>query len=174
MKIVLKKVKTFVGREGMGGFSADLYINGEHVGTVIDQDNGGELLIQDFRESRELVNKAYKWAATLPKQNLKIGGEMKSINMTLETLIEDEFQKHLQKLDDLKFKAISKKAIIWGLPDARAYHVVKWKKHTLATMVENPNGISIINAQLQSIKKIMSPNEIILNADYLRSLGCNA
>ena len=56
----IKNVKTFKGMEGCGGFNCTIYKDGKRIGTAIDSDNGGPVLIriQDATEYRVFIEHA--------------------------------------------------------------------------------------------------------------------
>lgn len=48
----IKNLKTFKGREGMGGFNTSLYRDGDKIATVVNDDSGGETYF-DFTSNTE-------------------------------------------------------------------------------------------------------------------------
>jgi hypothetical protein len=126
MKITLKNVKTFQGREG-SGLNADIYLDGVKIAHVHDQGNGGEYFYDVF--DRDKYKALTDHLATLPDHIYPAseGSESFSVKMDLGILVDqafEEFQKEKFK------KGMEKKMvnnIVLGVPGADTYACVKLK-----------------------------------------------
>lgn len=181
MEIQLKKIKTMNGHEGIA-FSADVYINGKCAAYAVDDGNGGEIDVHPYPNYRDLVDQAEAWAKTLPDKvvpSLSDRDKDKSftVKMNLTEIIEDRFMDYLQAKEE---KANAKKwttGYAWGAPNAGMYTFLRLgAKQSFDSLLAETNphketNRKIIQSRIDVIKKQLKVGEVILNANYLRSLG---
>lgn len=124
-KIVLKKVKTFRGREGYG-LNAEVYLNGHKVCFFMDAADGGEPRYEIIDEVRFDAFK--KYAANLPKRLVTTVGEPWHLEVKIDQLIDDVYNTMQKEKAFAKMKKKFSFAIIFGKLTGNAYTEVKFKK----------------------------------------------
>jgi hypothetical protein len=178
MKIELKKLQVYPRMsEETTAFSAEVYINGTHVGSARNDGKGGETELQFYHAqvSKEalLCDAAFAWAAALPPKDF---GGKRTWKMDLNSYIEDLMYEQLQmKKNMTKWK----KGYAWGVPKAKSYtyRALKPRGMTFEKMIaiDAVAARRIIQSNIATIKRDLNKDrgEVLLNADYLRSLGFN-
>jgi hypothetical protein len=178
--ITVKKLQTFRGHDGVG-VNADIYVDGVLIGYFHDGAYGGEPEFDSIRDDIRAIAKIKDietYVKTLPMKDIdpeKIFGKPMLIKQDIYTLMDDAVNDAIGKKADQKNDKVKMKAIMYGIPSASNYHYISWKGRTLADIVALPNGINLLQTQVDRIKKVILENgkgEIFLNADYLKSLGC--
>jgi len=170
IKLELKNIKTFRGREGYG-LNADLLVNGQKVCFVRDAGDGGCFdydicgdTDEERKTNRATLQLVEGYAKSLPKR-LYGGGMEGEFQPDLETLINDLFEE--KEGDKEKKKMIKKMAntLMWGVPNDTTYKQVKFKM----------NFVPAHRVQLQKyidekVKPTLKKGEVIFNTN-LQALG---
>lgn len=186
--ITVKKLSTFQGHDGIG-VNADIFIDGVYVGHFYDEARGGE---PDFdfayndsdpsvraRAQAKFANlEAY--AKDQPEIDLNADRKFdnkpmmhKAIAIDLiDYAINDAIEAREKKKANNRLNKDKMRTIMWGNPkDTSHYRYVQWKGHTLADIAARPNGVDILQSQVDRIKYDMPVGEEFLNADILTKLG---
>lgn len=130
--IELKKVKTFIGREGHG-LNADLYINGVKTAFVRDDASGGGVDYDVInKEMFDLVN---AYAKSLPAEPIDFGagpvrgedGKIMMLDVTLDQLIDDVFNEMERAKTDAKIKKKFVNTLVFGKKGGDRFFEVKYK-----------------------------------------------
>lgn len=170
MKIELKKIE-FNERmsEETNCFSADLYINGKHVGEASNRGHGGPTDYQSFNdEGHTLIKQAEAYCKTLPPYTYEMSGETHSIDMDLEMHIDNLLTGYLQDKELQKFRKSMERAMVKGLvigkPDV-SFDAINFKV-PLETIMAAPNKPEVM---VNIIKKYVIPEladgKILLNTN---------
>jgi len=128
MKIELKKI-SFNERmsEETNCFIADLYINGKKVGYVKNDGRGGCTdYYGDSPESNVLIREAEAYCKTLPK--VRVEEYDFEFQPTLESMIDEEFEKYLKTKADKKMEKLFLTAIVVGKPNGNSYRYINFKQ----------------------------------------------
>lgn len=180
MKIELKKIE-FNERmsEETNCFSADLYINGKHIGEASNRGHGGPTDYHSInKEGHALIKEAEAYCKTLPPYTYEMSGENHSIEMDLEMLIDDLITKYLQDKELQKFRKSMERAMVKGLvigkPD-ESFDTISFKV-PLETIMAAPNKPEVM---VNIIKKYVIPEladgKMLLNTNipdsYLEQAG---
>lgn len=174
MKIELKKIE-FNERmsEETNCFSADLYINGKHVGEASNHGHGGPTNYQSFTdEGHALIKEAEAYCKTLPPYTYEMSGETHSIDMDLEMYIDNLLTTYLQDKELQKFRKSMERAMVKGLvigkPDV-SFESINFKV-PLETIMAAPNKPEVM---VNIIKKYVTPEliegKILLNTNIPES-----
>ena len=141
MKITVKKIRTWEGRDGYGA-SCDVYVEGVLVGNARDDGNGGGLWIypnylKNDQKAKELRAKAEAWVKTQPDIVTPWGTfPMEKLEDYVDNLINEELDCKEHKKIEKKFD----KAIIYG--DKYEFHTVTLKGvSSLTEYAKHPNGL---------------------------------
>lgn len=173
MKIELKKIRVVEAfSEETTAFSAELFINGKHVGYAKNDGHGGETEIQCYHPynaiERKLVADAEAWCKAQPNYNQD---GFNDIPMTLDFYIDLIIDAYLKEKDAAKMKKAQLKEIQVGVPNSGTYTRYHWVGATLAQMAAKPSGKGAVQSRIDVIKRDLKEGQSILNAEYLRSLG---
>lgn len=173
MKIELKKIKVSESlSEETTAFTADVFVDGTCIGYAKNGGYGGETELCFNRSAdsplRKLADQAHEWAKAQPPVNYGL----MNIPMTLDLYVDIIIENHLRAKEEAKVKKAQLKEIQWGVPNSGRYTTTHWKKVTLAQVAAHPNGITILQSRIDTIKRDLKSGETILNAEYLRTLGC--
>ena len=166
MNIELKKIKFSEHlSEETNAFTADLYINGKNAGYVKNDGHGGCTDYYPNEGMRELVNEAEQFCLTLPPINY---GTFQ-IDMNLENKIDQLFEEWLKSKDEAKLQKKLQKDMLKGIcfKIDGGYSISSWKGHTLATLLQNPNGKQAVKNHL---KKLVGEGKEILNTNIPQEL----
>jgi hypothetical protein len=183
-KITVKKVQSFRGRKGIGA-SADVYLDGVHVGYFLDEANGGEfdftrVVHMDDKKKDALVKSLIKqledYAASLHPVDInadkKFGNKPLMIQPTAVSMMDDVINAELQKKEDAKFakrmEKQSMKGILYGTKNK--YSVWAWKI-PLTQLIQTQAGRAVLQTRVNRVQLELKKGESILNAEYLKSLG---
>ena len=162
--IELKKVKTFLGREGYG-LNADVYINGVKAAFVRDDASGGEIDFDIFDNAAFKVLTDY--AASLPAVPIDFGdgpisrdGKVLTTQPDAAQLVDEAYNEY----EKAKFvKGLGKKmmfAIMIGVPGANSYREVKFKIPLAA--IDKARLQGYVNEYKTKLKK----DEVFLNTNF--------
>jgi len=177
MKIELKKLKIAEHlSEETTAFTADVYVNGKCIGYAKNDGQGGETDIRchfpaDSIE-RKLCAEAEEWAKTQPPYS-EGGGEPlpMTLDFYIDLMVYDVLLAQAEAKEQAKLKKLQLKEIHVGVPDSGRYQRWLWKKMTLAQLAANPSGKGAVQSRIDCIKRDLKEGHVILNAEYLRSLG---
>jgi hypothetical protein len=183
-KFELKSVKTWQGCDGYG-LSANLYVNGKKVATVLDEGNGGEMRIDWeyvlVKENGTVTgikrdsegNRMYKF----PEQtqilidHVSSLGEKKwyeeddfSVPYDTALFVDDIFNELEKQKIHKKLEKKFTTCILVGVPGAMNYAEYNFKRNITSIPLE------ILQKYVDKIKAQMKPGEEILN-NNLKSLG---
>lgn len=173
MNILLKKIE-IVSRmsEETTCFTADLWIEGKHVGTAKNGGTGGPTHYSGFGlENIEIIRNAEAYCLSLPAQEY----DDFSIPMTLELFIDNIIDAEVFKKETAKLQAkIQKdclKAICWGNKEAiekgevsTSYSMLKWRL-PIAEILNDIGGRDKVKQAIADVKKQMKEGESILNTN---------
>jgi hypothetical protein len=183
MNVTVKKLKTFYSTEWGkdGGRDCDLYINDVKVGFVHDAGEGGEI---DFYPAETPTAKIVlaefeKYIKGLPEIDLNADKRMgdeprmykRSFNDFAEEAIEAAVREKNANAFARKVEKASKSGILIGVPNSGNYSKLHWGKYTLEQLMVMPRGKDTVQNGVDKTKTELKEGEVILNADYLRSLG---
>ncbi|MGF6848283.1 hypothetical protein QFZ51_003518 [Chitinophaga sp. W3I9] len=168
MKVELKNVKMHVPQyDASMGFTADLYINGEKVGTAHNDGIGGPSDYHgDTKEESKLIREAESYFSSLPKENIADPGrEAVYINQTLEY--------HITKLsfDHYNQTLLAKhmtKGILYGNND---YYQIFDTGKAISILLKDQKGEEFLASIIRSdILPIHKEGNRILNTNLPASL----
>jgi len=152
-KVELKKVKwsSSLSRE-TNAFTADLFINGKHVGYCRNDGNGGNTDIShENLFGKILINEADNFFKLQ-----KVKGY--DLNNCLEFMVDELLEDYIQNKD---FERHQKKGICFGV-SKQIYKQISWKNETIESMkLTEPKRIALRKA----IDGLKSKGEIILNTN---------
>ena len=127
MKIELKKI-SFNERmsEETNCFVADLYINGKKVGYVKNEGCGGCTDYHGYtKEDNLIIREAEAYCKTLPR--VRVEEYDFDYQPTLESMIDEEFEKYLKEKEGKKMQKLFTTAIVIGVPNGNSYRYTKFK-----------------------------------------------
>ena len=152
MKIELKGIKFYERlSEETNAFTADLYINGKKAGYVKNDGHGGSTDYYPNEGKRELINEAEQFCLTLPA----IKYRSLEIKMNLENKIDQLFEEWLKAKDAAKIQKKLDKDCLKGIcfKIDNGYNLTTWKGHTIATLLQHPQGKLAIKAKLAELRR---------------------
>ena len=170
--ITLKNIKTFPGHDGIPGFDADICINGKKVLHVHDGAYGGSY---EYRPVDGNYKEAYKLQETLNekiksygKHECKLGGRVFMMCDDLDSVCaaivsEVEFEKQLKK--------DTKKGILLKNKDEESYRIAKFKQGNIPNLIKKFPKEQVLKTLQKSVDIFIKQNEVILNKEYLESVG---
>lgn len=155
--------KSFKGHDGMRGINAEIKYKGKKIASVYDDARGGEWDYDvlgygtpKYDTNKQLFQELLNDVSGLDK--VECYGT--SLDPSLDYLIEELCnQKDMDK--DVK-KGILIKA-------NHGYDIVQWKIQLPTLIKKYKNGLSVIQKAYDEHKD----NDIVLNKDYLKSIGVN-
>lgn len=152
MKIELKKI-SFNERmsEETNCFTADLYINGIKAGYVRNDGRGGSTDYYANEGKHKLIEDAEKFCVDLPA--IKYGSL--DIQMNLENKIDQLFVEWLTQKETAKFQKKLEKDCLKGIcfKFQDGYKTITWKGHTISTMLQHPQGKTVLKAKLAELRR---------------------
>ncbi|PWV47063.1 hypothetical protein [Chitinophaga sp. S165] len=170
MQIELKRIE-YSARlsEETLAFSADIYIDGQKAGYASNNGQGGSTDYHWYDEKgRLLIQSAEKYCKSLPaevNEDIVVDGKPLTIEMTLETFIDNLMGKHLM---DKEMKAFQRKmyketktGIVFGIENQQ-YKVVKFVNRTIEDILSKPGGAELLK---QTIIKNVIP-KLLANPGY--------
>jgi hypothetical protein len=174
MKIELKQVKYYERlSEETNCFSAFVYVDGIKCASAENRGVGGntDIWALDIKY-KEIVKKAEEFCKTLPPYVFSDGDTMP---YTLETLVDELFEKHLDEKHKekhaKKMQKLFNDAIVIG--NDREYITLKLKK-PLSFYLENSNILTfqvvIKNLIIEKLKKYEAQNYRLLNTNIPQSI----
>lgn len=186
MKLIVKKLKTLEGRDGLM-INCEIHYKGKQLFDVRDSGDGGELDVYvhpNTPENKLKHNELITYINGLPEYDFNescrkagfpnIPDEPNMMKWNLEDymndLIDAELQKKQEKKADGRFNRASKKSILVG-KDKFAFAQYWWKNRSLAEMCTTPRGKEVVQRKVAVLEEQLKKDEVILNADYLRSIG---
>lgn len=170
IKLELKNIKTFRGREGYG-LNADLLVNGQKVCFVRDAGDGGEFSYdiygttdEERKTNRATLQLVEGYAKSLPKRPLGHGMEGE-FQPDLATLIDDLFEEKESAKEKKKMEKKMANTIMWGVPNGTTYKQVKFKMNFVPAHA--PQLQKYID---EKVKPNLKEGEVIFNTN-LQALG---
>lgn len=170
IKLELKNIKTFRGREGYG-LNADLVVNGQKVCFVNDAANGGEFHYEiygstdeDRKTNRATLQLVKGYAESLPMRPYGSGMEGE-YQPDLDSLVNDLFETKEGEKEKKKMEKKMVNTIFWGVPNATTYKQVKFKMNFLPA-----HRVPLQKYIDTKIKPTMTAGEVIFNTN-LQALG---
>lgn len=152
MKIELLGIKFYERMsEETNAFTADLYINGKKAGYVKNSGQGGSTDYYPNEGMRELITEAEQFCLGLPP----IKYSDFEIKMNLENKIDQLFDDWLKEKENSKFQKRLAKDCLKGIcfKTENGYNLTTWKGHTIATLLQHPQGKSVIKAKLAELRR---------------------
>lgn len=157
MKLELKSVKfSEAFSEETNCFTADLFANGKKIAYVKNDGHGGCTFYNAYPLMATKLVEAEQYALSLPEINC---GEF-SIKSNLEHVIDDLFEKWLDKKEAKKLEKNFEKGICYG--SKNCYNMHYWKGTTLKEMLNNPIGVARVK---KVVADLISQNKTILNTN---------
>lgn len=170
MKIELKNVKISESlSEETTAFTADIFVDGKKAGYARNDGRGGCTEYHSFQETRELLNKAEKFALTLPKTVYEINGNKHEFDSNLESVIDDL----IANIEKEKFQKKIEKACLKGIMFGNKYcYSGITFKISLKDMIKTygNKGIAHLQTTYDRVKSGLKEGEEILNTN-LEELG---
>lgn len=143
-KIKFTNIKTFEGMDGIG-LNADVYINGTKCLRMIDDGNGGELLLRKQAEHSETINKKIQelkdYVETLPMKKFSTF----EIPMTVEMFLDDLLIEQQEQKEQKRFEKLQETAILFGKPKGSKYMKLQFniplKQVPASTLQKHIDGV---------------------------------
>lgn len=156
MKIELKKIKFSESlSEETNAFTADIYVNGKNVGYCKNDGHGGSTFYHANSLSTKIIlQNAEKYCQSMPPLITSYG----KLDMSLELMIDELFDKWLKAKDDAKFQKSLKKDMLKGLclKTHNGYEIKTWssngKKIDLETMLFTTSRRNIVKKAIEEAK----------------------
>jgi hypothetical protein len=164
MKIELKRISV---NERMSDettmFIADLYIDGKKVGFCQNNGCGGSTYYHGSSiENNELIRKCEEYCKTLPKVKFR---DMEW-EQSLEGVIDELVEKHLEQKDEKKRQKMMEKSIMFGVPNGYSYRRISWGKKLLS---EIPH--IVLQQTVDKIRHEHCKDGVVILNTNLRRLG---
>jgi hypothetical protein len=170
MKIELKNIQHSESlSQETNAFTANVYINGLRAAVASNQGHGGPIGYQPVNEfGRRLIKEAEEYCKILPAEKFTSGGKEYTLEMNLESVIDNLLEKHLQQKDLQKFRnkmeRCMEQGLVYGVPDQQ-YTNLKFKM-PIDMLLVHPNGpkmlrdfiITKIIPELKEGEKILNTN----------------
>jgi hypothetical protein len=154
-------------------FSANLYIEGQLVGTASNRGRGGPTAYLSIDENgRKLISDAEIYIATLPSDKLS-GNVYFSMAHNLDSYIDHRVAEYLLEKEQKEFRkkieGYMKKGIVVGIPD-KTFGMWKFTD-PLEKILSHPDGHEVlIRALIKNIIPTLSDGELILNTNIPESI----
>lgn len=170
--LTLKNIKTFEGHDTMTGFNADVYIDGKKAFHAFDSAYGG---CYDFTPAdsktrhcdvSDVVQSLENKLKTLPSYKMTFGGKEREITDNLECVIGALISNFLNQKD---LKRDSKKGIL--IETKQGYDVIRFKAGSITSMLKKYKQEQVAMMLQGHVKKYLKDKEVILNLEYLKSIG---
>jgi hypothetical protein len=170
MKIELKNVKISESlSEETTAFTADIFVNGKKAGYARNDGRGGCTEYHSFPETRELFDKAEKFALTLPKKVEEFNGKIYEFNSNLELIIDNIIENVLKEKDKKKLEKACLKGIFKG--NTFDYSGVSYKLPLKDIVrIHKEKGVAHLQGAYNKMKSELKQGEKILNTN-LEELG---
>jgi hypothetical protein len=154
MEIELKRIKFSEHlSEETNAFTANLYVNGRHVGYVENRGHGGNTNYSHLdAHCREIIKAAEEHAKTLPAIDY---GDF-SVDSNLENLIDRIFESWLSEKE---LKKNSRKGVYYRHPE-NGEMIITWKGWTVPKMLGTDHGRRVLK---ETVKRLKSEGCEILN-----------
>jgi hypothetical protein len=170
MKIELKNVKISESlSEETTAFTADIFVDGKKAGYARNDGRGGCTEYHSFPETRELFNKAEKFALTLPKTVHEFNGKKHEFNSNLELVIDNIIESILEQ----KYKKKIEKACLKGILKGNkfGYSGITFKMPIKEIVrIHGEKGVAHLQTTYDRIKSELKEGETIVNTN-LEELG---
>ena len=164
MKITIKNLKTMRGRD-WPAVDCDVCLSGKAFATAHDDGNGGGLWISPTGTNNDsfIVNKGILNTVEDYVKNTH--------NIELDEFVDNLIDASLKVKEGKKIEKDFQKGICFGY-DTESFVIHNWKKFkTLKDLAADPRGKAAIQKAIVDIKKELKPDQKILNADVLKSMG---
>jgi len=175
MKIELKNIHYSVAlSEETHAFTANLYVNGAHVGYAKNDGQGGNTFYHaKDPDSRKIVNEAEAYCQSLPPETypgVMAGKESLVKNVTLESYIDDLMEAYVKKRDQAKVERMERNNVIFGNLDFGMAGYVR-TGIPLAEMLKTTGGRQRLLSIIQkTILPELKPGITILNQNIPEEL----
>lgn len=154
----LKKIKFLESRSNETNcFEAILYVNGKKLADCGNTGQGGPTDVHFFPESIDLGREIEAFLKKQPKITPK--GFNFQLDFTLEYIVDDLVEECLKAQNIKKFKNLAQKHLVFKNTKGN-YITIKWKKHTLDSLLKIPNGREALK---QTIAKEVAKGNILFN-----------
>jgi len=160
MKIELKSIKVVASMsEETTCFSADVFINGKKTLYASNRGQGGctDYHLHDFKD-KEILRQVEEYCSSLP--DIYVEKYDFTHKQTLESVIDDLLNEHLDKLEDKKLETKCKKGICYGTKER--YQMIYWNGTSLEALLKTPAGKLRVT---QILKDLRAKGENILNTN---------
>ena len=178
--ITIKKYSECKGRDGIA-FSADIYYKGKFVCDIVEGGYGGELDINAYtkvgKDKYEFDNTIHAIFETINKEELHRLTDMKredgsffSYIQDLESLLVEAVDKHCMQKENQKIfrQGIIIESSKGSWEKEGAYRCISWANKSIKYLT----NLSYMKPKVQEkITALVNQNKVIINKDYLISLG---
>jgi hypothetical protein len=131
MKIKLRNVHVDLRlSEETNAFTADLFIDGTHVGTAGNSGHG-EMTTCRAKDKKgvELIRKAEVWCEQLPPEVVKDDdGSTHSYTISLDYYLDRLIDEHIAKREQARFEKLMGNSILFGIPGGVEFRRIKFKR----------------------------------------------
>lgn len=182
-KVEVKSVRFHEGHEGQG-VNADVYINGVKTYHVLDDGNGGCLMINLLAygsKNPELVKamatELHDYIESLPEKPLDFGhgvikddqGNVRMYKISLEDYINELLYAYERKKEQKKIEKLMQTALLFGIPNGGSYRYYQFKKPLSEIPVQHlqtrlnvlvmencKKGIQVLNTNLKELGLVIN------------------
>jgi hypothetical protein len=168
MKIELKKIAFYERMsEETNAFTADVYVNGIKTGYAKNDGQGGSTFIHAYEGKNLLLHEAESYAEALPPIQVTFANHTHPIKMTLDLLVDNLLEEHINKKENEKFLKKREKAcltnIVFGVENGTSYKSMGWKNITIEQLLKIPRGVEAIKNAIVKVKSELKEGEKIFN-----------
>lgn len=142
-KLKFTNIKHFEGMDGIG-LNADVYINGTKCLKMIDDGNGGELMLRKQAEHSETINKKIQelndYVETLSPKKFSTF----ELPMTVEMYLDDMLIHQLEQKEQKRFEKMQETAILFGKPKGKRMKLqfnIPLKRVPASTLQKHIDGV---------------------------------
>jgi hypothetical protein len=166
MKISLKKIKVYESlSEETTAFTADLYINGKHVGEVSNDGHGGQTMCMGFNKiSNEIIWEAERIFSEMPKKKEVLGGREYEFQRSLDGAVNELVYQYSIEKQNKKIQKLCDKWIVYGDKGGMYYTQVGYKGISIQTLLDSGSRDSL-KKLYDETKGKLKVNEVIFNTN---------
>lgn len=187
MKIELKKLQVYERMsEETNCFTAEVYINGTHAGTAINQGQGGPTQIHCEKDRTTLMREAEEWCKAQPPVVCNFDepgqpGVKATIAMDLELYIDDLVEKFRREKFAAKQAAKMQKAALNHIISHNPSDPTWYREQgsygnkqgivPITKVLASEKGLALIKKDLERILPTLEPGEVIFNPELQELLA---
>lgn len=161
MNIELKKVQFSEHlSEETNAFTANLYVDGKHLGYIRNDGRGGNTDVYHNKpEHKEKFREVEEYCKTLPPRTYTFNGQEHSFDMNLENFVDELFEHWLKRKENKKKERKMKTNLMWGVPNGHSYKTVNFKR----PLTEIPHNV--LQQQINRWKETFEDGEVFFNTN---------